>query len=89
MTELLKNAKSRRRKEETSNFPWDQLRGKFCKIVLKDSGELKVWYGTVTWASDSFVVERDRHGRVHFISTSIVERIHEHTEGMENVQKTS
>lgn len=60
---------------------WERLKGKTCKFVLKDGGEVKVVWGTVVDANDSFIVSRDRFGRIHFVSTKIVERVHERKEG--------
>jgi len=56
---------------------WKRLRGKKVKIVLKDGDRSYIHMGMVVDANDSFLVERDSHGKIHFLSTSSIERISE------------
>jgi len=59
---------------------WKMLRGKNCKIVLGDGESVVIYVGKVIDANDSFVVEKDRFGRIHFLNTSTIERISEQPE---------
>ena len=61
---------------------WKKLRGKSCKIVMKDGNDVRIYFGTVVQANDSFVVEKDRFGRIHFLNTSSIERVSEHPENV-------
>lgn len=56
---------------------WKRLKGKDVKIVLKNGERVMVCFGTVVDANDSFLVEKDSHGKIHFLSTSSIERISE------------
>lgn len=70
---------------------WSELKGKACKFVLKDGNDVYVYYGKVVWASDTFIAERDRFGRLHFLNTSSIERIsevkHEVKEKQDSLEK--
>lgn len=71
---------------------WERLRGKYCKFVIRDGGEIYAVHGTVIDANSSFIVEKDRFGKLHFLSTEIIEKIHERVEGKDTqkveMQKT-
>jgi hypothetical protein len=61
---------------------WKRLNGKHCKIVSDDGHGAFVRYGTVIDANDSFIVSKDRFGKIHFLNTSSIERISEHPKVM-------
>ena len=61
---------------------WKRLNGKHCKIVLNDGNGVYIRYGTVIDANDSFIVEKDRFGKLHFLNTSSIERVSEHPKVM-------
>ena len=57
---------------------WERLKGKHCKIVLNDGNGTYVRYGTVIDGNDSFLVSKDRYGKIHFLRVSSIERVSEH-----------
>jgi len=56
---------------------WKRLKGKSVKIILKNGDKSYIRHGIVLDANDSFLVERDPSGKIHFLNVSSIERISE------------
>jgi len=56
---------------------WKRLKGKDVKIVLKNGDRAMVCFGRVVDANDSFLVEKDLKGKIHFLNVLNIERISE------------
>ena len=56
---------------------FDELRGKPVKIVVKDGDQARVVFGRVVWASDTFLAEKDRYGKMHFLNMETILKISE------------
>lgn len=57
---------------------WRRLVGREVKIVLRRDGDyVPVFFGKVIDANDSFVVEKDRFGKLHFLAVSEIIKVSE------------